>query len=456
MTAATAREAAGGGGTASGGRARRLADALPQGLVSLLVLATLARLAGMFGPGHGGDIFAFVTWAEDAARHGLGAYYASGGDSNYPPMLYLLWPLGVLLDGAQLEFAIRLLSIPFDLVLGWLIFDVVRRETGRERDAVLGAAFYLLNPAVLMCGPIWGQVDGMGALPMVGAVVAVARGRLAWAGALAVLAGLVKPQFGISAFVLAGVALFWIREPGPAGSIAGVSLDGLRRAAIVALSALVTFAVVMFPLGMSPLAYLDLMSETFTRYPYISQFGFNPWGMLYGFGDNDRGLSAIGLVLAVAGIGASLWLLRRRRDLVGLLGVSVLIGLVLYFLPTRVHERYLFGAVAFLAPVAAMFPRLRWPFVWLSAVFFLTLVYVVLTSPYRIFPGDRLDEFPDLVVSAMCLVVSAIGAWTAIRVVELFGDDTFETDDRTDDETDDEGDDADHAGAPAALEGGSA
>ena len=85
----------------------------------------------------------------------------------------------------------------------------------------------------------------------------------------------------------------------------------------------------------------------------------------------------IGTALAIAGILGSLWLLRRRRDLIGLLGVSVLIGLVLYYLPTRVHERYLFGAVAFLAPLAAMVPRLRWPFVVLSAVFFLTLAYVV-------------------------------------------------------------------------------
>jgi hypothetical protein len=401
---------------------RSIAGLLPQGLVVLLVAGALARVAGLWGPGHAGDIHAFVTWAEDAARNGLGGYYAAGGDSNYPPMLYLLWPLGVWLDGGELIFAIRTLSIPFDLALGALLFHIARSLSGRDRDGQLAAAFYLLNPAVLMCGPMWGQVDGMGALPMVGSVVAVARGRIGLAGALAVIAGLVKPQFGISAFVLAGLALFWLRskDGDDRPVVAGIALGGVRRVAILGLASLVTFAIVMFPLGMSPLGYLDLMGDTFTRYPYISQFGFNPWGMLFGFGDDDAQWFRIGTALAVAGIAGSLWLLRRRRDLVGLLGVSVLIGLALYYLPTRVHERYLFGAVAFLVPLAAVERRLRWPFIALSGVFFLTLAYTVVTSPYRILPGPKLEELPDVVIGAASLVVTLAGAWTAWRVVELF------------------------------------
>lgn len=390
--------------------AERPARALfPGGLLGLLIVGALARILGLFGPGHGGDITAFVHWAEGAARFGLGSYYANGGDANYPPMLYLLWPLGVELDGGALWFAIRTLSIPFDLALGWLLYDTVRRATEDAGKGTLAAAFYLLNPAVLMCGPIWGQVDGMGALPMVGSIVAVARGRVALAGALAVLAGLLKPQFGIAAFVLAGFALFWLRSHG-----------GIRRIAVIGLASLATFVVVLAPLGLGPISYLDLMGDTFTRYPYFSQYGFNPWGMVFGFGERDGDWFRLGTVLAIAGIGASLWLLRRRRDLVGLLGVSVLIGLAIYFLPTRVHERYLFGALAFLAPLAAMEPRLRWPFVVLSLAFFATLAYVVATSPYRILPGPKLAEYPDWAISLMSAAMTVVGAWVAWRVIGLF------------------------------------
>ena len=377
-------------------------------LVPLLVIAALLRIVGLLGPGHGGDLFAFETWAEDAARHGLGAYYAAGGDSNYPPMLSLLWPLGVALDGSELQFAIRALSIPFDLGLGALLFFVGRAFAGRERDGLLAAGFYLLNPAVVLTGPMWGQVDGMGALPMLGALVAVARGRMVTAGVLAVLAGLVKPQYGVAAIVLAGLALFWLRSP-----------DGIRRAAILGLAGLITFVVVLAPLGMGPLGYLELMGDTFGRYPVHSGFAFNPWGMVFGFNHDDGDWFRIGTVLELAAIGGSLWLLRRRRDLVGLLAVGSLIALTLYFVPTRAHERYLYGAIALLAPLAVVDSRLRRPFYALSATFFATLAYVLLNSPYRILAPVQLETFPDWAISAMAAVTTAAGAWVAWRLVEL-------------------------------------
>jgi Glycosyltransferase family 87 len=396
-------------GRAAGTEASQLRARLPPGLVALLVVAALLRLAGLASPGHGGDLNAFMQWAEGVARSGLGGYYANGGDANYPPMLYLLWPLGVAFDGRELAFAIRVLSVPFDLALGWLLYDLVARETGRGRDGLLAAAFYLLNPAVLIVGPVWGQVDGMGALPMVASVVAVARRRPLLAGAFAVVAGLVKPQFGIAAFTLLGLGLFWLR-----------TRQGWRRLVLLGIGAIAAFVIVLAPLGLWPLSYLRIMSDTFTRYPFISQFGFNPWGMFFGFGDRDDQWFRLGTALGIAGIAGSLWLLRRRRDLVGVLGVGVLIGLAIYYLPTRVHERYLFGAVALLAPLAVLESRLRLPFVALSLAFFGSLAYVLMTSPYRILPTPKIAEYPDWAISVMCAIVTAAGAWTAWRVISLF------------------------------------
>jgi hypothetical protein len=377
-------------------------------LVPILVLAAIIRIAGLLGPGHFGDLTAFVTWAEGTARYGLGGYYANGGDANYPPMLYLLWPLGVFLDTPDLTFAIRTLSIPFDLGLGALLFWVVRSGTGRARDGSLAAAFYLLNPAVVLTGPMWGQVDGMGALPMVASIVAAARGRFAWAAVLAVLAGLVKPQFGVAAFVLVGLAQFWIRAP-----------DGPRRILIVAFAALLTFAVVLLPLGLGPAGYLDVMSKTFTQYKVESGFAFNPWGAAFGFNHSDASWFFLGTTLEIAAIGGSLWLLRRRRDLVGLLAVGSLIALTLYFVPTRAHERYLYGAIALLAPLAVLERSIRRPFYALSAMFFLTLAYVLANSPYRILPGPKIDDFPGWAITLMSVVMTAIGAWTAARLIGI-------------------------------------
>jgi hypothetical protein len=225
----------------------------------------------------------------------------------------------------------------------------------------------------------------------------------------------VKPQFGIAAFVLLGVGIAWLP-----------SRAGIRNVVIIGLASLATFLAVLLPLGLSPLAYLDLMGDTFSQYPYISQFGFNPWGMVFGFTDDDAAWFGIGTALAMAGIVGSLWLLRFRRDLVGLLAVSVLLGLVIYYLPTRVHERYLYGAIAFLAPLAAVDRRLRWPFIQLSLVFFVTLAYVLANSPYRILPGPRIEALQAWAISLLCLAMTLAGAWVAWRVVALFRDPPLE------------------------------
>ena len=385
----------------------------PSSLTFLLVAAALIRIIGLYGPGHEGDLNAFRSWAEGVASRGLGGYYATGGDSNYPPMLYLLWPLGVALDGADLKLAIRALSIPFDLALAALVFFVTTGLASggsiiRDRLGLLAAAFYAFNPAVVLTGPAWGQVDGMGALPMVGALVAVARGRLVTAAVLAVIAGLVKPQFGVAAFVLAGLGLFWLRAP-----------DGLRRVAMVGLAGLIAFIAVLLPLGLGPTSYLDLMGETFRRYPFHSGFAFNPWGMVFGFNHDDGRWFLVGTLLELAAIGGSLWLLRSRRDLVGLLAVGSLIALTLYFVPTRAHERYLYGVIPLIAPLAAVVPRLRAPFYALSATFFVTLAYVVANSPYRILPGEKLVDFPAWAISLMAAITTATGIWMASRLVEL-------------------------------------
>ena len=375
-------------------------------LLWLLVVAALIRIAGLFGPGHYGDLTAFVNWAEGVAAHGLNGYYASGGDANYPPMLYLLWPLGVAFNGPDLMFAIRTISIPFDLGLAAVMFWVVRDATGRERDGLLAAGFYVLNPAVVLTGPMWGQVDGMGALPMVASVVLAARGRYGWSAALAVLAGLVKPQYGVAAFVLAGLAVFWLRAP-----------DGPRRILIVAFAALLTFGVVLLPLGLGPAGYVDIMGKTFGQYRVTSGFAFNPWAAVFGFNKDDAPWVALGTALEVAAIAGSLWLLRWRRDLVGLLAVGSLIALTLYFVPTRAHERYLYGAVALLAPLAVLDRTIRWPFIALSAMFFLTLAYVLANSPYRILPGPKIPDLPGWGITVASLVMTAIGAWTAARLI---------------------------------------
>ena len=81
------------------------------------------------------------------------------------------------------------------------------------RAAGGAATRWMLAPGPIFAGPYWGQVDAVGTVPLLFALIAAGRGRWATAGVLAGLAAMVKPQFGIGLIVIVAAALYtWIRE----------------------------------------------------------------------------------------------------------------------------------------------------------------------------------------------------------------------------------------------------
>jgi dolichyl-phosphate-mannose-protein mannosyltransferase len=339
-------------------------------LILLLIAAVALRLLVLDWEGHNGDVRVTAGWAERMAEVGPLRFYEGSG-SIYPALLYPLWGIGALLDGDALNLAIKGLAIPFDVGIGVLLFGSLRWRTGNDL-AVLIAGLYLLNPAVILAGPVWGQVDSAGTLPFLGAMVALAARRHGLAGALAVVATLVKPQFGLAVLpvlVLAALRARRFHRLQPlTDAVVGMVLAGL---------------VVLASVALAPWHYLGLLSDTAVRQPETSLHAFNPWGLLVGFGIPDGPYVLIGSVLLAAGVIGSLWGLRRRPDLAVVLAVGALLALAFYFLPTRVHERYLFPAIAVLAPFAPAGRAQLTAFIGLSAGFAAALLFALHeTTPF--------------------------------------------------------------------------
>src|SRR5919106_1773428 len=106
-------------------------------LATMLVAAVVTRVLALEVPGHFGDVRVMAGWAERMAEHGSIAFYEGGG-SVYPALLYLLWPLGLALDGDALMTAIKALSIPFDVGIGLVLFVVLARR-GQPGHGLLAA-----------------------------------------------------------------------------------------------------------------------------------------------------------------------------------------------------------------------------------------------------------------------------------------------------------------------------
>jgi Gpi18-like mannosyltransferase len=333
----------------------------------LLVAGLIIRLAVLDAPGHYGDSVVMTRWAENMAAYGPWGFYQHDG-AVYPALLYAYWPLGVLLDGTDLARAIKGVSIPFDLALGVVVFFAGRQMVGSVR-ALIAPAVYLLNPAVLLAGPVWGQVDAAGTLAYLGALLAVAAGRFGWAGALTALAMLLKPQFGLVALPVGIVAFIAWRE-------------AHRKAPLVRalVGAVVMYLVVAVPLRLDPVTFLGRAISIAGDKPITSANAPNLWGVLVGYKVPDAPYALIGGSLLLIGLGASLLPLRRRHDLPTILAVGLFLILAFYLLPTRIHERYLFPAMAVLAPLAASSWRVLAASLLLSAAFALTMLYALVTT----------------------------------------------------------------------------
>jgi hypothetical protein len=281
----------------------------------------------------------------------------------------MLWLLAAILDGEALRLAIKAISIPADVAIALICATLVWRQ-GSPGRAVLAAALWSFAPGAVIAGTYWGQVDAVGTLVALLALVATASKRWAIGGALAGLAAVLKFQYGLALLVVvttAAVEAFRTRSPRP--------LLAVPVAAAAALA-------VSLPFGRGPLELWNLLRTAGEEYPLTSLYAFNVWAVITGFWKDDAPYVVIGgLLLGVVVLAACapLW---WRRDAATLLAAGAIASLAFYFLPTRAHDRYLFPAIALLVPFAAARGRVLVPYVGLSIAFALTLVFALSRTVY--------------------------------------------------------------------------
>ncbi len=341
-------------------------------LLALLVAGLAIRLAVLDSTGHYGDALVAGRWADNMATYGPWDFYRHDG-ALYPALLYAYWPIGVLLDGAAQARAVKGLSIPFDLVIGVVAYLAARRMVGPVR-ALVAPAIYLFNPAVLLAGPVWGQVDAAGTLAYLLALLALAGRRFALAGAFTVVALLIKPQFGLVLLPVAVVAILHWRATGDRAPALRAVLGGAAAYLVVAL-----------PLRMDPISYLSRVIGAGSFKEMSSANAANIWGLFHGYKIPDGDLVYVGGVLLLLGLAAALLPLLRRQDLPTILAVGVFVIFAFYFLPTRVHERYLFPAMAVLAPLAATSWRVVVAYLLLMTGFAASMLYALVDTTHFTF-----------------------------------------------------------------------
>ena len=325
-------------------------------LAGLLLAALLVRVAlSACVAGYGVDMGCFGAWASRMAAVGPANFYEEGYFCDYPPAYMLV--LGALGGFANLfglsfgtmggEMLLKTVPIFCDILLALAVFLATDRVVGR-RPALGMAALMALNPAYIITGACWGQIDSVLAVLLVALLLLARRGK--WQAAIPVfaLAVLAKPQAGLLVPLgLAALARDLVKDKASRKPIALGLLGGV----------LVT-AVIVLPFSAnqsSPLWIVDKYVETLSSYAYATLSTGNLMFLLGGnWTPNDQAVlgsityGQLGMALMVLSFAFGIVVYLRGTGRKRLLLASAATMQLVFVLGSKMHERYILPALALL------------------------------------------------------------------------------------------------------------
>lgn len=316
------------------------------GIAVVLALGIRIPLLGAAPVPH--DLSAFKLWALRMADMGPARFYAPGIFCDYPPFpLYLLGLCGWFIkivggttNPLLFNTLIKLPSFLCDLATAWLIFSLLRKKHPALSFCL--ALIYLFLPPVIYNSAYWGQVDSYYAFLMVSAFYFLVKKRPEPAAVLVVASLLTKAQ------TIAFLPLLFLYFP---------LRFGWRKSFRAALVGAAVAILILLPISPShPVTWaINHYLAQAGLYPYATMNAANLWMLFSANFVNDAtkilpGLSyrIPGIILFLAGTGWSCYYYYRKRTPASLAAGFAVSALALFLFFPRMHERYLYPALAFL------------------------------------------------------------------------------------------------------------
>jgi hypothetical protein len=343
-----------------------------------VAVGALVRVLLWPTPGLTGDLDQFVLWVHGLATAPFGRAYDQ--NLSFPPVMTFIWGVLAAIEPAfrtvttSVDPAIRaVMKAPAslaDLGLGLLVAWHLRAT---PRWAALGALAILLHPAVIDVSAWWGQYESIYILGGAVAFVLAVRGHPLWAAAALGVALMTKPQ--ALPFLVPFAAWFLARD----------GWRGLVRAGIVGLAVVALLWLPFVGSGGIQGYARNVAQYQGDIFSFLSLRAWNAWWLIQGalapgrfVADQNAILGPItfrqiGYALTLVGeltVFLAVYRAATPRALAFGLAAAVLMA---YMTLTTMHERYAFGALAFLV---LAFPdrRAAWLALAFGVVFTLNLL----------------------------------------------------------------------------------
>lgn len=363
---------------------------LAGGLILRLILATL--------PGFGVDIGLFKFWSEQLADRGPWDFYDTDFFTDYAPgYMYVLLFIGKLnqifdFSDETFEYVLKIPATIADVGSAYLLYKLLDKQ---RMDVRLGAAaLWLVFPAALLIGPIWGQVDSVLSFFLLLSIYYIGRDR-PLRGALAFTLGfLVKPQ----AIAALPFLALWIMRRNPPAWVSGgdgpLVPDLWLRITGISLGLVLVLIIPFFTY--EPWKFIEHLynATDVESYRVNSFWAYNFWNIQgvfeSGFKPDNQEFLGIthrvwGIAMFVGALGAIIAATWRAKG-TGMLALGVALSMMVFYLfLTRMHERYVFpAALPMLAACVLLQSRVLWGvFLSFSTVHFLNLYHVYVYDLYN-------------------------------------------------------------------------
>lgn len=330
---------------------------------TIMVVAFLVRLvAAIAYKGHETDMNCFLLWGDMVFRDGFKAFYVSEAFTDYPPgYMYILYVIGWLRSVFHISWdsvgsivMTKMPAILADMGTGWLIYRVARAKF-RETGAAMLSALYLFCPAIILDSAVWGQTDSVFTFFIALMCWLIVQKKLIPSYFVFAVGILIKPQ----SLIFTPVLIFAIVDQ--------VFLTDFNWKKFWVNLGLGLLAIGMIGLLFLPYGFWEAYSQykdTVGSYEYASVNAYNLWTLCglnwapqdgVAFGLTYKMWGNLFIVLTVA---ATIYLsIRCKKTQSKYYYLGALIVTSVFILSVRMHERYIYPAIALLILTYAMRPR---------------------------------------------------------------------------------------------------
>lgn len=388
-------------------------------LAAVLIAGFAIRLIGAASyRGYEVDINCFLSWSDLIFQNGIGNFYSLDSFTDYPPgYMYVLFVIGGLRSMFGLAHSsmmsvvlTKLPAIFCDLVISGLIYKVAQKRM-KETGAAILAGIFLVTPAVVLDSAVWAQVDSVFTLFIVLMCYLITEKKLIPAYFVFAVGILIKPQ----SLIFTPVLIYGIVDQIFIESYQQDARDVFFKKFWINLGCGI-LAILMIGFFMLPFGFMDAFaqySETMGSYPYASVNAYNFWTMIgRNWSSQTEKLFGLtyqvwGMLSIVATVVFSAVIHFKSKDRHSkYYFTAALIVTCVFTLSVRMHERYVYPALALLLLSYAARPRkkLYLAYIFLGLGSFCNMAHVMLYYNPQNF--DRMEAFP--IYTGMVLVAVLI------------------------------------------------